>query len=248
MRKKVPGIFVRWKSDSLVLKQYELFPHIKKYRDLRKDFYKLRTWWDFASEKNKIVIKMISPNYKVNNSIVQSMKKLGWNVLFINFNNTEEDISKLCEQIEFILSKKDYIETRAGELNDNLPKSERWFKAKIKQEWFYRKMGFEFNKPMFGTFIYDLYSENYRLCIEVDGSIHGTPTQEQKDLFKTNDTISKGFHIIRVQAYNDESYNKAVLLIEQLLGNHKSKTYKVEKQQDFNDTIERIAKSGKLPF
>lgn len=240
--------FKRSKPDSLVIRQHELYQVLKQY-GVKKDFWKLKQWWDFAIETHRIVIKIIPRNYKKNNSLVNAMEGNGWKVLFVTFfDEDKESLSQLIKDVGFALSKPAWIEEKAKELNKELPRSEKWFREKIKDEWFYRKMGFEFNKPMFGRFIYDLFSTKYRLCIEVDGSAHDNPTQQQKDAFKTELTISKGFSIIRVQAYNDESYAAAIRLIEKLIENHGSKTYKTETQSNFNDTLNSLEKSGKLGF
>ena len=244
-----PVVFKRQKSDSTVIRQHEIYLKIKQYPGLRKDFWKQKQWWDFAIEKERIVIKIVSKNYKVNNLKIETMKKLGWNVLFINyFDDSGESLESLVKQIEFALDKKNFIEVRSKELNKDLPASECWFQNRIQKEWFWSKMKFALNKPMFGKFIYDLFSEPFRLCIEIDGSVHDNIAQQQKDAFKNTYTRSKGFHIIRVQAYNDESYKDAVLLIEQIVNNSKSKTFKAETQSDFNNTIKELDKSGKLPF
>lgn len=107
----------------------------------------------------------------------------------------------------------------ANNLNKVLPKSEQWFIDKISSEAipikFYR------NKVFNNTFIPDLINNLYQLIIEVDGSIHTLPDQIIKDKKKDEFYRKKGYEVIRVVAYNEDSYKNAISLIKQHINSYK---------------------------
>lgn len=249
-KSKLKNRYIRFKSDHFTHRQHGLYLELNKLFfgfNIQKDFKKTKQWWDLVIQKNKIAIKIMYPNSKPVNT--QALEKLGWRVLYVNFfDDAGISYTKLVGDIKFILTKPVFIQECAIELNKDLPKSEVWFLEKIKKEWFWKKMRFEQNVPLFGNYIYDMFSSKYRLCIEVDGSIHALPEQQTKDNLKNQVTISKGFHIIRVEAFNEKSYAACVLLIEQVIKNFKARKYKIEKQQEINNKIVELEKMGKLGF
>jgi len=186
--------FVRIKKDSYVIRQNEIYQKLKHYEGISKDFFKARTWWDFSFHKQRLLIKIIPQTYKVNNATIKLLEAYGWKVLYVRYKDVDgTSFDKLIKDIDFHMSKGDFIKRVSADLNNNLSKSEIWFRDKIKLEPFYNQLDFEFNKPMFGRFIYDLFSAKYRLCVEVDGSVHDLEEVKQKDNIKNNLTISKGF-------------------------------------------------------
>ena len=243
--------YERKKSNHYTHRQHEIFLSMRKtFKDenvnIIEDFKKARQWWDFAITKCKVAIKIKCSNTRFDPAPLES---LGWKVLTIDFSDTNQSsYNHLIKEIRFVLDKPEWVAERAKSLNDNLPASEEWFLKKIKQEWFWRKMKFEQNVPLFGNYIYDLFSKKYRLCIEVDGSMHDVPEQQVKDNLKNQVTVSKGFHLIRVKAFDQGSYDAAKLLIEQIIENFKSRRFKIEQQQEFNNKIIELNKSGKLGF
>lgn len=245
-KNKRPKKRVRNKSDFFVVRQIEVQNYLKyKITGLKRDYFKARTWFDFADVKHKVVVSIVGRKGP-NQEIKKKMEILGWKILYIKFTDpNNESIKKFIVDLNFIRGKEKFIEKRADELNSNLNKSEQWFIDKISMEWFYKRMGFRFNVPMFGSFIYDLYSAKYRLCIEVDGSIHDLERIKIKDELKNKATRNKGFNIIRVKAYDEESYKESIELINMLLKNRK---LKLEKQQVFREEIAKIDFKKKMPF
>ena len=59
--------------------------------------------------------------------------------------------------------------------------------------------GYTFHRqwPMFG-YIADFYCKALNLVIEVDGDVHGSPEQIERDLIREDALRSKGMHILRL--------------------------------------------------
>lgn len=240
--------YERKKTDHYTYRQHGIYLQLRELFavGIDRDFKKCKQWWDFAIPEFKIAIKIKCSNTRYN---VEPLERMGWRVLFINFMDSQgTSMEHLIKEIKFVLDKPKFIEKCAERLNNNLPRSEEWLLDKISKEWFFKKLRFEHNVPMFGQYIYDLFSSKYRLCIEVDGKIHEEADQIEKDFKKDQGTISRGFHIIRIKAFDNMSYNSAVLLIEQVIKNFKAKKFKVEQQKEFNEKIIELNKSGKLGF
>ena len=248
-KKKTIKYNTRTKANAYTYKQHGIFLELQKELPMVhiwEDFKKAKQWWDFAFPAIKVAVKIVGPNTKYNS---EYLERLGWRIFTLNYtDNDKKSFNALVKDIKFVLSKSDWLKDRAKDLNDHLPKSEEWLMSKIQKEFFYRKCNFRQNVPMFGRYIYDLFSEKYRICIEVDGSVHNTEEQQTKDYRKNQETITKGFHIIRIKAFDDASYDSAILLIKQVIANYKSKTFRSEKQKEINDTIIRLEQTGKLPF
>lgn len=149
----------------------------------------------------------------------------------------------------------------ADQLNKYLPKSEIWFNDMFVSNWFYKYMQFKTNTPFQG-FIPDLISIKFKLVIEIDGSIHEKEEQKIKDFKKDTKYKKTGYQVIRVIAYNHESYSKCISLINDLLNSHginevtvksiteiqKTTSKKALEQEEFKKAINSIDLNKKLPF
>lgn len=242
-------VFRRFKSDNFTLRQHEIYKELQKhFKGFELDFYKNGRWLDFVDQKHGIIINIVgNKGIQFNND--RKLRNLGWSIFYIGFNDiSTEAMTKLIGDIEFHISKWEFIKKRSSELNNETPKSERWFREKFQKEPFFKKLHIKYNHPMFGRFIFDLYIPYYRLCIEIDGSIHELPEVQKKDKFKTEMTRRHGFNIIRVKAYDDESYDECIKLINMLIEHPRGKKNKLEKQQDFNEQLKKVDLTKKLPF
>lgn len=56
--------------------------------------------------------------------------------------------------------------------------------------------GFHRQWPMFG-YIADFHCAELKLVVEVDGDIHGTPLQQEKDRVRTRVLEQEGFRVVR---------------------------------------------------
>lgn len=107
----------------------------------------------------------------------------------------------------------------AKRLNEDLPKSEIWFDGKFKSHQFYS----QFKKNVVvGKYIVDLLDSRNRIVIEVDGSIHDNEVQKFKDFLKDKYLTDKRYTVIRVVAYDEESYNNCIVKLESVLGEIKN--------------------------
>ena len=59
-------------------------------------------------------------------------------------------------------------------------------------------------------YIADIYLPMYNLIIEVDGGYHGTKEQIEKDYNRTQDLISEGYIVMRVD--NEDTFNMDTIL------------------------------------
>lgn len=119
------------------------------------------------------------------------------------------------------LHKKEYnsfLKKCRDELNKNPPKSEIWFQEKIEKEPFFKKFKFTNNEILFG-FIYDLFSSEYRVVIEVDGTWHDRMDQKSRDIEKEQLIVQKCWTIIRVKAYDESSYGLCIKELTNILNN-----------------------------
>lgn len=99
------------------------------------------------------------------------------------------------------VERKAELKQYSAELNENLPKSEVWFKAYYK---FFKHPRDEFNAPM-GYYIPDVKNKQYRYVIEIDGSVHNRPDVIKNDILKDKFYKRCGFTVIRIIAYDMES-------------------------------------------
>ncbi len=110
------------------------------------------------------------------------------------------------------LTKKSFLKKVAKRLNDDLPKSEKWFLNKYKKSGI--NIRFISNSPFLG-YIPDLINKEFKIIIEVDGSIHENDDVKKKDIEKDIKYKKHGFTVIRVIAYNEESYLDALKTLKQ---------------------------------
>jgi len=101
----------------------------------------------------------------------------------------------------------------AKRLNDNLPKSELWFDDLFKSHPLY----FLFLKnQIVNKYIVDLLCIEKKIVIEIDGSYHNREDQVARDFLKDMKLKNKGYEIIRVKAYDLDSYYTCIKTLESL--------------------------------
>ena len=59
-----------------------------------------------------------------------------------------------------------------------------------------RGLNFRRQHPVL-SFIVDFYCPARKLCIELDGGIHDTPDQAEKDVARTAALEARGYHVLR---------------------------------------------------
>ncbi len=126
---------------------------------------------------------------------------------------------------------KKRINEFAAELRKNLPKSEQWFLDKIKDTKF-SKIKFESNYVVQNTYIADFRYKD--LIIEIDGSIHNNKEQRKKDARKDKFYKKKGFWVVRIRAYDNRSFKKALDSITKYFHKDKKLAKKVAKKKRAN--------------
>jgi len=73
--------------------------------------------------------------------------------------------------------------------------------AKVWQAIRNRQVGFKFRRQHpIGRFIADLYCAEAKLVIEIDGDVHGQPSQEEHDRARDTWLVERGYKVIRFQA------------------------------------------------
>lgn len=95
----------------------------------------------------------------------------------------------------------------ALKLNENMPKSEVWFLKEVEK--INITLYFTQNQP-FGRYIPDFINKTYKIIIEIDGSIHNTKAQREKDAKKDRFYKGRGYDVIRIVAYDDYSLKKGI--------------------------------------
>ena len=123
------------------------------------------------------------------------------------FNDARKKIVKRRRQRELDKNKlkvPEFLQKTANRLNKNLPKSEKWFHCNYK----YKLPDDKSNTPLYGKYIPDIVNFRYKYVVEVDGSIHKTPKQMEKDELKNIFYISKGFKVFRVIPYITDELEK----------------------------------------
>lgn len=98
--------------------------------------------------------------------------------------------------------KKAFLEKCSGRLNGRMPKSEQWFREKLEDYGLYNR--FKKNTPLYKLgLIPDLHNRDYKIVIEVDGSIHETQKVKARDAEKDEMYKKAGYTVFRV-VHNDE--------------------------------------------
>lgn len=96
------------------------------------------------------------------------------------------------------------LKARGKQLNRNQFASEVWFKKRWKEAGFPHKSD-RWNAPV-GYFIADMINRIYGYVIEIDGGIHDTIIQKQKDMHKDAALREMGLTIVRVKAFSESSF------------------------------------------
>lgn len=76
----------------------------------------------------------------------------------------------------------------------------------------YKSPNDKFNCP-FGPYIPDVINHFFKYVIEIDGSIHNREDIKLKDIRKDLYYTSKGYKVIRIQAYNESSFKQGLDLL-----------------------------------
>jgi very-short-patch-repair endonuclease len=92
------------------------------------------------------------------------------------------------------LNYRPYLKEKARELRNNTTFAEKIFWGMVKG----KQLGYDFHrqKPI-GNFIYDFYSKQLNLVVEIDGATHLDETVQANDVLKTKFAESLGLRIIR---------------------------------------------------
>lgn len=116
--------------------------------------------------------------------------------------------------------KRNWVRTKANELNNNLPKSERWFLKRLKEKGILLKnFDLKPNQELFEK-IPDYVSHKYRVIIEIDGSIHELKHVKENDKKKDKLRTKLGYQVIRVKAYNEISLSSCIYKLKDLKTNY----------------------------
>jgi very-short-patch-repair endonuclease len=188
---------------------------------------------------------------------------------FVTYKRPDQlDDVNFKQKVNDLIERNKWILDRAKELQDKLPKSEVWFNNKFKDTKYANEMLFRSNQLFKSLYICDLFSLKYMTIIEVDGSYHERQDQIQKDMNKNDNIKRYGFNIIRVKAYDDQSFLNCLDELEKILNKGSKIKFKVvplskhipyeEKvrlqprikvnTRDFKNQIRRIDFNKKLPF
>lgn len=101
----------------------------------------------------------------------------------------------------------------AKRLNDNLPKSELWFDGLFKSHPLYSLF---LKNQIINKYIVDLLCTEKKIVIEIDGSYHDREDQVARDFIKDMKLKKKGYEVIRVKAYDLDSYSTCIKTLESL--------------------------------
>lgn len=108
--------------------------------------------------------------------------------------------------------RRAWLKNRAKELNADLPWSEVWFNEHYS---LYKSVDDIPNKA-WARYIPDIINHRYKYIIEVDGSVHQLPKVMKRDKKKDKKFQQLGYAVIRVTAYNMDSFNEAMIKLEQI--------------------------------
>jgi very-short-patch-repair endonuclease len=126
--------------------------------------------------------------------------------------NKHNKLSKLIRKAKVVVPEEIRIERDrfALTLNENLPKSEQWFQEKYRDHKHYNDL---FNIPI-GYYIPDVSNNLYKYILEIDGSIHDLEEIKVKDLKKEQYYNQNGYRVIRVKAYCDDCFKRAIFILD----------------------------------
>lgn len=122
--------------------------------------------------------------------------------------------------------KMKWTKNRATELRTfDLPKSERWFN-KMLDESGYNKIPLESNITFEDTtLIPDYTCKKYKFVIEIDGSVHENKEQKERDRMKDSIYKKYRYRVIRIIAYDSESFKKGLGTIFNIIRDAKTEKF-----------------------
>jgi len=171
----------------------------------------------------------IKLNHLVNNRlkiIVANEREINANIpigdyALITYSDRQVYNKNILDNIDEAIKKQQWLLDRAKELDSAKFRSEVWFLEKFKHTQYYREMQFTTNTIFQSKYICDLFSRKFKVIIEVDGSIHQLYNQRQRDYLKNLGLQKAGFNVIRVEAFNEESYNNCLDKLWEIRKTHK---------------------------
>ena len=122
----------------------------------------------------------------------------------------------------------------AKNIEKNVPKSELWFREIYKP---YHHFQDQYN-IVFASYVPDVINKYYKYIIEIDGSIHELDSVKEKDIKKTKCYNSLGYTVIRIKAFNIESFEIAMQIICRIRGPH-YKPAKIYSQKEIEELTYR---------
>lgn len=130
------------------------------------------------------------------------------------------------------MKRHEKLKKYAEELEDNLPRSERWFRKLYNQH--FRSRHDHFNKPLNLKYIPDLVNFKYKYIIEIDGTIHDLEEVSKNDIKKDKYYQSKGFKVFRLKAYDEIGY---INLIHTLIDVRGRTEFPLKKFSEFKKAV-----------
>jgi very-short-patch-repair endonuclease len=109
-------------------------------------------------------------------------------------------------RVDLPISRAEKLQLMSKQLQDNPPKSERWFLNLFRNHWLETDL---FN-TVSGPYIPDFINHTFKYVIEIDGTVHLTAEQQKKDLRKNIYFRDLGYTIIRIVAHDIGSYEKGL--------------------------------------
>lgn len=104
----------------------------------------------------------------------------------------------------------------ADKIEQNIPKSELWFRQLYES---FHHFQDEYNS-VFGGYIPDVINKHYKYILEIDGSVHTLPNIIIKDKKKNIRFKSIGYKVIRIKAFDQNSFNNAMKQVCAIRGPH----------------------------
>lgn len=118
----------------------------------------------------------------------------------------------------------------ASELEESLPKSEKWFRELYEKD---KDINDFYNKPL-GNYIPDISNYRFKYVIEVDGSMHDCYNIKQHDIKKNNYYKLHDYKVIRIKAYNETDFNKMLFILNIIRGKIIKKGISFNDQESIN--------------
>jgi very-short-patch-repair endonuclease len=101
------------------------------------------------------------------------------------------------------LQKNKFLRDAVKRLNESTPNSELWFKELY---WDFKHEDDQFNQLLYNAYIPDIHNVTFKYIIEIDGSIHNRADVAAKDKVKETKWKRSGYDVIRIVAYNFDSF------------------------------------------